>query len=60
MPRRLRAEPRRAATSWRRAVRTPQADQWQHADWPTLRLLAVCHLGRDVGRGAGRRRPAGA
>nr|WP_239029439.1 DUF6401 family natural product biosynthesis protein [Pseudonocardia acidicola] len=32
------------------AVRTPQAGQWQHADWATLRLLAVCHLGRSVGR----------
>ncbi|NMH94050.1 hypothetical protein HF519_21220 [Pseudonocardia bannensis] len=42
------------------AVPTPRADQWPHADWATLRLLAVCHLGRGVGRGAGGRRPAGA
>ena len=30
------------------AVRVPREDEWDHADWSVLRLLAVCHLGRAL------------
>ena len=32
------------------AVPTPRAGEWERADWLTLRLLAICHLGREAAR----------
>jgi hypothetical protein len=36
------------------SVRVPgETSGWVHADWASLRLLAVCSLARDAGRGIG-------
>ncbi|GEL26950.1 hypothetical protein PSU4_59040 [Pseudonocardia sulfidoxydans NBRC 16205] len=32
------------------AVPTPRPGEWERADWLTLRLLAICHLGREAAR----------
>lgn len=32
------------------AVAIPRDGEWAQADWPTLRLLAVCHIARGLTR----------
>ncbi|GJF06083.1 hypothetical protein PSD17_50310 [Pseudonocardia sp. D17] len=34
------------------SVAVPADGRWEHADWVALRLLAICHLGREVARRA--------